>query len=75
MTVGLFKSFSHDYRLSEIDGRTVLEDEFLFESPGGFIGRFFDRHLLTRAMRRAQDERLQAIKAALESGTADAFLK
>ena len=75
MTRGLFKSFSHTYRLS-IDGQhTVLEDQFEFASPLGVLGQVIDRYVLLKPMRRAQTERLEAIKSALESGSAEDYLK
>ena len=75
MTRGLFKTFSHDYRLSPEGQHTLLEDQFVFASPFGLLGRIVDRILLSKPMRRAQVERLDAIKSALESGGADAYLK
>ena len=74
MTQGLFKNFSHHYRFTIQDDRTQLEDRFVFESPLGFLSGLLDRGLLLKPMRRAQNERLRAIKFALENGEADKYL-
>ena len=75
MTKGLFKSFCHTYRLSSDGQHTLLEDQFEFASPLGVLGQLVDRFVLLNPMRRAQTERLEAIKSALESGSAEDYLE
>ena len=74
MTAGPFRTFSHQYRFSPHGDGTLMEDTFAFESPMWMLGRLADRILLLGAMRSAQEERLQAIKAASENGDAANFL-
>jgi len=65
---GLFKKFSHHYRVSETNEGTLLEDCFTFVSPLGWVGRLWDKFVLERVMIRVQNERLDAIKRKAEAG-------
>ncbi|MGL5095018.1 MAG: SRPBCC family protein, partial [Planctomycetia bacterium] len=73
MTAGAFRSFVHDHRFAEVDGKTVMIDDVVFATPFGPIGRLVDRLYLTGYMRRLLEGRGQAIKVEAErtSGTAD----
>jgi ligand-binding SRPBCC domain-containing protein len=42
MLKGDFKSFKHEHHFKAIDNGTIMIDVVLFESPMGFIGRFFN---------------------------------
>ncbi|MBS1530707.1 MAG: SRPBCC family protein [Bacteroidetes bacterium] len=66
MVQGAFKSFRHEHRFSYNDGRTTMKDTFIFESPLGIFGRFFNWLVLTRYMRRLLEERNKVIKEAAE---------
>ena len=65
---GLFTRFGHHYTF-RADGasRTVMEDEFFFQSPLGPIGALFDRAVLRRRMRTVAEFRVQYIKRVAES--------
>ena len=56
------------------EGRTVVEDQFVFESPFGVLGRIFDWWILRRVMIVALEARLQALESAVEGEGAARFL-
>lgn len=64
---GAFKYFHHDHYFEEKDGKVLMTDTFEFESPGGPIGRLFNKLVLTDYMRRFLVERNQMIKTYAES--------
>ena len=66
MVSGLFSAFAHRYTMVSEAGGTRLEDRFTFSAPGGPLGRLLEWLLLTRAMTRAQNARLDAIQAMAE---------
>src|SRR5579863_1258025 len=41
MVKGAFKSFRHEHHFSSADGRALMKDVFVFESPLGILGRIF----------------------------------
>lgn len=67
MIKGAFKSIKHMHLFEFINGQTVMKDVFEFESPLGFLGKFFNGLILTSYMKRFLTERNQMIKAAAES--------
>ncbi|MEM9079383.1 MAG: SRPBCC family protein [Verrucomicrobiota bacterium] len=69
MAQGLFHRFSHHYIITESPDGTLLEDDFTFQAPLGPLGRLFEQLLLTKALARAQNERLDAIKSEAENQT------
>ena len=66
MVQGAFKSIRHEHRFSYSDGRTLMKDTFIFESPLGILGRFFNWLVLTRYMTRLLEQRNKVIKEAAE---------
>jgi ligand-binding SRPBCC domain-containing protein len=68
MVKGTFKSFRHEHHFSSVDGRTLMKDVFVFESPLGVLGQFFNWLILTRYMTRLLEERNRVIRKAAESG-------
>jgi|SRR3569833_2033134 len=66
MVKGAFKSLSHEHRFSYSDGRMLMKDIFMFESPLGILGRFFNWLIFTRYMTWLLEERNRVIKEAAE---------
>ena len=66
MVRGAFKNFKHEHRFSTVDGKTLMKDVFVFESPMGILGRLFNRLVLTRYMERLLIQRNKVIKDAAE---------
>lgn len=66
MTAGAFRSLVHDHRFEERDGRTVMIDELVFQSPFGPLGRLVNRLFLTAYLRRLLDGRCQELKREAE---------
>lgn len=64
---GVFKSFSHEHHFKQVGEKVVMTDVFVFESPFGILGRFFNRLVLTKYMRRFLMERNAIIKEYAES--------
>jgi ligand-binding SRPBCC domain-containing protein len=74
MLEGAFKSIRHLHTFTFVNGQTIMQDVFVFESPFGWIGRAFNRLLLTAYMRRFIAERNQLLKKAAESEEWKKFL-
>ena len=71
---GVFKRIIHDHYFSEENNGTIMKDHFYFESPGGLLGRLFNRFILIRYMRRFLLERNAILKNYAESEKGDNFL-
>jgi len=65
---GLFRHFGHVYTFRP-DGpaRTLMTDEFSFQSPFGLVGAAFDAFVLRRQMQRVMESRARCVKRAAES--------
>lgn len=50
MTKGNFKSFKHEHSFIEKNGKTVMIDNLIYETPFGFFGKLFDRLILKKHM-------------------------
>lgn len=66
MIQGLFQSIRHEHHFSSVNGRTLMKDIFVFESPLGILGRLFNWLILTRYMTSLLEERNKVIKGAAE---------
>ncbi|MDD2983529.1 MAG: SRPBCC family protein [Crocinitomicaceae bacterium] len=64
---GAFKYFTHEHHFKQVGDQVVMTDVFVFESPFGILGRFFNRLVLTKYMRRFLMERNAIIKEYAES--------
>ena len=64
---GAFKYFKHDHYFNEKDGNVIMIDNFEFSSPYGFIGKIFDKLVLTNYMKSFLLERNQVIKEFAET--------
>lgn len=66
MSKGIFKTIRHDHTFYEVDGMTVMKDEFYFESPGCIFGWLFNYFVLTGYLRSLLTRRNQKIKECAE---------
>lgn len=66
MTRGLFRHFSHHYRLTERNEGCLLEDTFSLAFPLGQLGHWLGMRFISPALYRAQDARLNAIQRKAE---------
>jgi ligand-binding SRPBCC domain-containing protein len=67
MVEGAFKSFRHEHRFYDIDGKTVMKDIFIFESPFGILGQAANFLFLNRYMTNLLAKRNEMIKRVAES--------
>jgi ligand-binding SRPBCC domain-containing protein len=67
MISGAFKSMRHDHTFVEQPTGTLMIDQFDFEAPLGWLGRFAEWLVLERYMRRFLLRRNQILKAIAES--------
>jgi len=67
MVRGAFKSIVHDHIFEFTDGQTIMRDHFEFESPGGILGKLFNRLVLRHYLLELLRTRNAQIKAAAES--------
>ncbi|MFN8285229.1 MAG: SRPBCC family protein [Chitinophagales bacterium] len=67
MVQGAFKSIVHHHRFAKAGDKTIMEDEFYFESPLGLAGRLFNRLFLTSYLKRLLQHRNAIIKQYAES--------
>lgn len=50
MIKGRFKSFKHEHSFIEKNGKTVMIDNLMYETPFGIFGKFFDWLFLKKHM-------------------------
>jgi ligand-binding SRPBCC domain-containing protein len=67
MLKGAFKAFHHLHKFREEAGQTIMEDEFNYTSPLGWLGNLADYLFLEKYMRGFLLERNAYIKAKAES--------
>ena len=67
MVRGAFNSFRHEHCFYAIQNQTVMKDIFCFESPGGWLGEWFNFLVLGGYMRRLLEKKNKVIKEAAES--------
>ncbi|MEO8148464.1 MAG: SRPBCC family protein [Bacteroidia bacterium] len=75
MVRGAFKSIFHKHIFEEVNGKTIMKDEFNFEAPFGFPGKIFSKLILNNYMKRLLEERNLLIKEVAESEQWKEFLK
>ncbi len=66
-TKGAFKSFTHQHHFKQANDKVIMTDVFEFISPFGWIGRIFNRLVLTNYMKKFLTDRNQVIKEYAES--------
>ena len=66
MVNGAFKSFRHEHHFSVIEGGTLIQDIFVFESPLGVLGKLANLLFLEKYMSDLLLERNRVIKQTAE---------
>jgi ligand-binding SRPBCC domain-containing protein len=66
MVKGPFKKLRHTHSFENIDGYTLMMDDFEFESPMGFLGKLADSLFLKRYMKKLLETRNAELKKAAE---------
>jgi ligand-binding SRPBCC domain-containing protein len=64
---GPFKVMRHKHTFIESNGKTLMKDEFYFESPFGVLGKVVDKFILKKYLSSLLFERNDYIKRSLES--------
>jgi len=67
MIQGKFKSFKHLHFFEEKEGVTIMTDILEYETPLGFLGKFFDTLFLKKHLEKFLLERNQILKKLLEN--------
>lgn len=67
MTRGAFKRLHHTHRFIAEGRKTIMHDEFIFETPAGFLGRLADIIIFKTYLKNFLVERNCMIKACAES--------
>jgi ligand-binding SRPBCC domain-containing protein len=66
MTKGAFKSMHHKHTFREVNGKTIMIDNFQYEVPFGSIGKFFNLLILRDYMSNFLKTRNQILKSIAE---------
>lgn len=66
MVSGAFKKMRHEHLFYALNSQTVMKDIFVFESPYGIIGEWFNWFFLAQYMTRLLTKRNSVIKKAAE---------
>lgn len=74
MVKGAFQSFKHDHFFLKQNDQTLMTDVFEFESPFGWIGKWFNFFVLENYMEKFLRRRCEKIKEAAESGAWKKFI-
>ncbi len=74
MVQGAFRRFTHDHFFEDDTEGTLMRDVFDFESPFGWLGRVFNRIVLTNYMKNLLTQRNQVIKTVAENSAANYLL-
>lgn len=67
MVSGAFARFDHDHFFTEVEGQTLMQDVFDYDSPLGFLGNIADFLFLENYMKNLLIERNNTIKRVAES--------
>ena len=72
---GDFKVMRHAHHFKPCENGTIVIDLFYFESPYGFLGKWFNRVYLTGYLKRMLEQRNRTIKEFAETGKWKALLE
>ena len=64
---GIFKSMIHEHKFEKIGDSVIMKDIFEFHSPYGFLGKIFNKLVLTNYLKGLLFERNQIIKEYAET--------
>jgi ligand-binding SRPBCC domain-containing protein len=71
---GDFKMMKHEHYFKPIENGTILIDQFHFETPFGFLGKWINKLYLEKYMTRLLNERNQVIKQTAEGNLWNQYL-
>jgi len=74
MIEGAFSSMNHIHAFEEDGGKTLMIDEFNYQSRGGPVGWLLENSFLTAHLRRILAERNKVIKQVAESDEWKSYL-
>ena len=66
MLKGAFKSMRHEHHFREINGKTIMKDVFIYETPFNIFGKLFDQLILKNYMKNLLEQRNKTIKSLAE---------
>lgn len=64
---GIFKSMIHEHKFEKVGDSVIMKDIFEFHSPYGFLGKIFNKLVLTNYLKGLLLERNQIIKEYAET--------
>ncbi|MEO6329639.1 MAG: SRPBCC family protein [Ginsengibacter sp.] len=64
---GAFKFIIHDHNFETQDGMVIMKDTFKFQSPFGYVGKLFDKIVLTNYLTKLLVHRNNIIKEFAET--------
>lgn len=64
---GIFKFIIHDHYFESQNGITIMKDIFNFQSSFGFLGKIFDKYVLTKYLTKLLIQRNKIIKEFAET--------
>lgn len=67
MVRGAFKKLRHEHHFYEIENGTRMRDVFQYTSPLGLLGKFVDKLILEKYMKRFLEQRNLTLKEVAES--------
>jgi ligand-binding SRPBCC domain-containing protein len=67
MANGNFKSFKHEHSFIEKNGKTVMIDNLIYETPYGIFGKLFDNLVLKKHMTNFLKTRNEVLKKLAEN--------
>lgn len=66
-TKGIFKSIFHEHKFEQFGDKVIMKDIFEFHSPFGFLGKIFNKLVLTNYLKDLLIKRNQLIKEFAET--------
>ncbi len=67
MIKGRFKSFKHKHSFIEKNGKTIMIDNLMYETPFGIFGKLFDRLIIKKHMINFLETRNDVLKKLAEN--------
>lgn len=64
---GIFKSIIHEHKFEKVGDKVIMKDTFEFHSPFAFLGKIFNKLVLTNYLKRLLIGRNQIIKEFAET--------
>lgn len=64
---GIFKSLIHEHKFEKVGNKVIMQDVFEFHAPFGFLGKLFNKLILTNYLKKFLSDRNQVIKEYAET--------